>query len=351
MRRIANFQSISWFWDLYQRKLLDLEPPYQRRSVWNQAYKDYFIDTVLNGYPAPAIFLYQEISSDGISEFSVVDGKQRLSTIFEFAKNEFPLYEKTTLKQHQGKYFKDLDDETKKDFWGYQFSVEYLPSSDEGIINTIFDRINRNVAKLSFQELRHAQYDGEFITKVEELNDWMFQQLPQNFPSISQKSRKQMKDVEFTAQLILMLENGPGSYSQSDLDRAFSERDDAWEAKNEVETYFRELIALLKRITHSSVGQTLARSRLRNQADFYSLVGAVHEYQKDYGEITDIDNVAFRLLKFAQAVDNEETRANVTEISSYFEAARSASNDTGPRRTRIKILKNVIQGSFEVEER
>ena len=58
--RQMNFQGVGWFWDLYQRELLDLDPPYQRRSVWSQPYKDYFIDTVLNGYPAPAIFLYQE---------------------------------------------------------------------------------------------------------------------------------------------------------------------------------------------------------------------------------------------------------------------------------------------------
>ncbi|MDJ0845811.1 DUF262 domain-containing protein [Crocosphaera sp.] len=89
MNRTINFQTISWFWDLYNRGLLELDPPYQRRSVWNQEYKDYFIDTVLNGYPAPAIFVYQEITPDGVSKISIVDGKQRLSTLFEFAKNEF----------------------------------------------------------------------------------------------------------------------------------------------------------------------------------------------------------------------------------------------------------------------
>jgi hypothetical protein len=36
-------QTISWFWDLYQRGLLELDPPYQRKSVWNNVYKAYFI--------------------------------------------------------------------------------------------------------------------------------------------------------------------------------------------------------------------------------------------------------------------------------------------------------------------
>ena len=66
MVRKQNFQTIAWFWDLYQRDRLDLDPPYQRRSVWNQNYKNYFIDTILLGYPAPAIFLNEEISPDGL---------------------------------------------------------------------------------------------------------------------------------------------------------------------------------------------------------------------------------------------------------------------------------------------
>lgn len=43
MSRAINFQTVSWFWDLYTRGLLDLEPPYQRRSVWNQEYKDFWL--------------------------------------------------------------------------------------------------------------------------------------------------------------------------------------------------------------------------------------------------------------------------------------------------------------------
>jgi len=348
--RSANFQSISWFWDLYQRGLIDLEPPYQRRSVWNQPYKDYFIDTILNGYPAPAIFLYQEISVDGISKFSVVDGKQRLSTIFEFAKNVFAVYEKTTIKKYQDKYFKDLDDVSKKEFWGYQFSVEYLPSSEEGVINTIFDRINRNVAKLTFQELRHAKLDGEFITKVEELNDWMFKNLPQNFPMISQKSIKQMKDVEFTAQLILLLENGPNSYSQSELDKEFSDRDETWEGKDEIESVFREIVSTLKILTQFPMGQTLAKSRLRNQADFYSLVGALYNYKITHGEILSSEDLRSNLINFARAVDNEDKRMSIPDVSTYYDAARSASNDPGPRKTRIRILEDVISETIKIEE-
>jgi uncharacterized protein with ParB-like and HNH nuclease domain len=40
---------------------------------------------VLSNYPCPAIFLYEEIRADGSFLYKVVDGKQRLTTLFDLA--------------------------------------------------------------------------------------------------------------------------------------------------------------------------------------------------------------------------------------------------------------------------
>jgi Protein of unknown function DUF262 len=95
--RRQTTQTIAWFWDLYRRGLLELDPPYQRRSVWTQAYKDYFIDTILLGYPAPAVFLFEDISEDGITRYSVVDGQQRLTTIFQFLGSQYPVSDQASI--------------------------------------------------------------------------------------------------------------------------------------------------------------------------------------------------------------------------------------------------------------
>lgn len=345
MTRAINFQTVSWFWDLYQRKLLDLDPPYQRRSVWNQDYKDFFIDTVLNNYPAPAIFLYQEITPEGVSKYGVVDGKQRLSTLFEFAQNEFPVSEKPTTTRFRGKYFKDLESTTKQDFWKYQFSVEYLPSSDEKLINNVFDRINRNVAKLTSQELRHAKFDGKFINEAEDITIWMSNVLPSNFPSIAQQSKKQMKDVELVSQLLLLIEEGPKAYSQDDLDKAFSSRDIFWDNKDEIVTSFRSVIDFLKKLVKdNSDGVFLSRTRLKNQADFYSLFGAIHELLREETEI-DVPEAINRIDYFLRLVDDPEERPKVKEAIDYYNAARSSSSDATSRRSRIGIMKDILQGT------
>jgi hypothetical protein len=319
-----------------------LDPPYQRRSVWNQSFKDYFVDTILLNYPAPALFLYEEITPDGRSVYHVVDGKQRLTTIFEFVSGAFPVSDESDITKLRGKYFSSLEDDVKRSFWSYQFLVEYVPTDDESIINGIFDRINRNVAKLTPQELRHAKLDGVFIGAAESLSDWISEVLPKNIPRFASQSKKQMKDVEFVALLLLLLEEGPRGYSQADLDKAFSDRDQSWDRKGEVEDSFRATIQRIAGIfRREDVGFELSGSRLKNQADFYSLVGAIFQLQMD-GQLAGEADLAQRLVRFARRVEDPSERERDGDLAAYYEAARSASNDKGPRETRISYFRGLL---------
>lgn len=338
MQRRHNFQGIAWFWDLQQRQLLELDPPYQRRSVWNQSYKDSFIDTILLDYPAPAIFLYEDIQPSGRALYNVVDGKQRLITIFEFVSDRYPVSDKCPVAALRGMYFRDMPDETKRAFWSYPFLVEYLPTSAENVINDIFDRINKNVAKLTPQELRHARFSGQFIQVCEELAEWLDIELP-DFPRIVAQSKRQMKDVQLVADLLLMIEKAPRGYSQAELDEAFSERDEAWDDRVPVETAFRSAIAYIKELLASADG--LRVTRLKNQVDFYALVGAVVELQRT-GALASAPNAAPKLEEFIRKVDSDEDRGADDDIRAYYEAARSASGDTGNRKKRIEILAKVL---------
>jgi hypothetical protein len=94
------------------------------------------------------------------------------------------------------------------------------------------------VAKLTPHELRHARFDGPFIVTAEKLAAWLGRELP-DFPRITQSSRNQMKDVEFVANLLLLLEEGPKGYAVVDLDQAFSDRDQSWDNQEEYEERFR----------------------------------------------------------------------------------------------------------------
>lgn len=348
-----NIHSLSWFWDHHQRGLLNLDLSYKRRSVWNQDDKDYFIDTVLNNYPAPAIFLCQTISDEGYSKLSIVDGKQRLSTLFEFINGEFPIYEKATIESLRGKYFQDLDTDIKQRFWKYQFAVEYLPEN-ESIINLIFDRINRNTIKLTSQELRHAKFNGEFITTVEELTDWMFNELGNNFPAIDKRSKKQMKDNEMVAQLLLLLEEGVRAYNQDYLDKAFSDRDINWEEKSEIDNEFRAIIQIIKQVIGSSPDFNLTKTRLKNQADFYSFFGAIAELKREEKLQQNYTTIAQNIHTFLTEVDHTAKELETQSITSltkreintlnYYKAVKNNFTDSAQRKERIIIMKSIILG-------
>lgn len=341
MNRRQTTQTISWFRDLNVRNLLDLDPPYQRRSVWNQTFKDYFIETVLLGFPAPAIFLYEEIAPTGVSTYNVVDGKQRLTTIFEFVDGAFPVTDDGAVERLRGTYFDDFDDDDKTRFWTYQFSVEYLPTNDEEPLKSIFDRINRNVAKLSPQELRHAAYSGEFISSAEEMADWMQERLPSDFPRIVESSRKQMRDVELVSQLLLAVERGPQSSSQTALDAVTADRDLEWPERAEIERQFKETVEALEPVARTIGGNV---HRLKNQVDFYSWFAATHALLASGATLPSAPAVNDRLTQFLDIVVDDARRADDERASTYQEAARSNSNGLAERRLRTEILRDVIMG-------
>jgi len=344
MRRKQNFQTISWFWDFYTRSLLDLDPPYQRKSVWNQAYKDYFIDTILLQYPSPALFLFEEISPEGRSAYHVIDGKQRLLTMFGFINNDFPVSDSAERSSLRGQFFRQLSDEFKRDFWSYQFSVEYIPTDEESVINNIFDRINRNTVRLTAQELRHARFGGKFIASAEYLAEWVKQQLPQDFPSIATQSRNQMKDVELIALLLLLVELGPHGYSTIQLDEEFSKRDTEWDRESETEENFRKIVQVIGELLNTQGGHTLTSTRLKNQVDFYSLVGAIGELLNE-GQGYHLGEWAYKLVDFIHAVEDEGARLQREDANQYYQAARFSSTDVGARKTRIAIIKSVLSGT------
>jgi hypothetical protein len=298
------------------------------------------VDTILLGYPSPPIFLIELIDELGVARYSVVDGKQRLLTIFGFMNNEFPVGAKSQIENLRGLYYEGLPRDKRADFVRCRFSVEYLPSESETEIADIFDRLNRNVKKLTPQELRHARFDGVFIGVAENLSEWLDAQFSKQFPRFTDSSRRQMKDVELTSSLLLYLEEGVKSYSKDDLDRAFADRDETWENSAEIQQEFQQVVGFIKDMASNPDAASIVQSRLRNQADFYSLFAAIADLKRD-GNLPEPAVAGSRISQFLETLESETRPRRVLE---YLEAARAASNDSGPRRTRIDVIKDVLLG-------
>ena len=77
--------------DLYrQRDLIDLDPPYQRLSVWDIEKQRRFVDSIINGIDTPKLY-FHELTNPTVKfpryRFSVIDGKQRLLALWSFIGN------------------------------------------------------------------------------------------------------------------------------------------------------------------------------------------------------------------------------------------------------------------------
>ena len=71
-RKLAP-QDVTWFLDLNNNRKLDLDPAYQRKSVWNNSDRDFFLDTVVNNVPCHPIFIHKDIDDKGLSKYRVID--------------------------------------------------------------------------------------------------------------------------------------------------------------------------------------------------------------------------------------------------------------------------------------
>ena len=73
--------SIGEWISLYEKNELDIHPEFQRFFRWSLEQKSRLVESILLGIPIPQIFVAQR--PDGI--WDVVDGVQRLSTIYQLA--------------------------------------------------------------------------------------------------------------------------------------------------------------------------------------------------------------------------------------------------------------------------
>jgi len=159
---------------------LNLQPDYQRRFVWDKKTMSKFIESLLLSIPIPTIFLAENCDDT----FEVIDGQQRLTTIFAFIKSKLGANEieklpcnlqelevlelngLETLKQFNKKTYCNMHDMQRK-FNNVSLPVVIIKKdSTEDIKYDIFSRINSGSIKLNNQELLNVMYRGELIDSL-----------------------------------------------------------------------------------------------------------------------------------------------------------------------------------------
>lgn len=196
-----------------ERDIIDISPGFQRRDRWDDERRSRLIESFLINVPVPPVYL---INSEPDKPYEVIDGKQRITAIFEFVSNEMPLTGLNVLTKLEGYKFSELNDDLCR-----TLSVEpavrvvvvkprdipllkqYDDESErESTVKfEVFHRLNTGGVMLDYQEIRNAIYRGP-------LNDLLIELAENKYMQTQLKVRentagfKVMKDHEYVLRFL-----------------------------------------------------------------------------------------------------------------------------------------------------
>jgi uncharacterized protein with ParB-like and HNH nuclease domain len=184
-------------------------PEFQRNFVWDRVRASKFIESLIIGIPVPQIFLYEQARN----KFLVIDGQQRLMTIYYFMKKRFPQREKRVKLRiifdrngsipesilENDEYFEDFKIKLSEKlpnarngmnrFTGLNYDSlgdykarfdlreirnivvrQNAPSDDDSSVYELFNRLSTGSIYLGPQEIRTGMYHSNFYDMLHRVN-------------------------------------------------------------------------------------------------------------------------------------------------------------------------------------
>jgi hypothetical protein len=213
-----NSMTVLNFVNLYKNGQLNLTPGFQRDSVWKPSDRQKLIQSILNGFPIPSVFLYKN-TAEGKIIYDVIDGKQRLESILMFMG-----VGRFRAKTFSAKWVREAEEVEKRWTWatleksglshqilGYKIQVAEVSvdgSNDplQDVIN-LFVLINSTGKSLTGMEKKQAKFFKSklLITANELANRHQTYFRSQKIISAAQQSRR--KHVELVAELLASIKH------------------------------------------------------------------------------------------------------------------------------------------------
>ncbi|OGJ14003.1 hypothetical protein A2585_00880, partial [Candidatus Nomurabacteria bacterium RIFOXYD1_FULL_39_12] len=145
------------------RNLIDLDPAFQRGDIWSTQKKQLFIDTLIRDWGVPKIYLaaYKD-RNNNIYKYECIDGKQRLTSIFDFYDDKLKLENNNLL-------YKDLDIKTKEKLGYYLFDVEIVEDFSGDELSILFQRLQSGSVLNTSEKLKAINGEmSQFIYSLSE---------------------------------------------------------------------------------------------------------------------------------------------------------------------------------------
>ena len=162
----SNFNILS-LWTT--RTAVQMDPEYQREpGAWSKEKCQLFVDSIFNGYDVPKFYFHDLRKDTSVNyRYAVVDGKQRLQTLFDFMDDKFPLGEFDKMDEDvieflgripppkPGAFFSELSEDWKNYFRARSLPIVVVSNANREDIENLFARLN-NGESLNGAEKRNA---------------------------------------------------------------------------------------------------------------------------------------------------------------------------------------------------
>ncbi len=133
---------------IYKRRNKYQIPDWQRDKVWGVERKQELIDSILRGWKLPK-FYFLKIDED---DYEVVDGQQRLTTIYEFLGNELSLADES-VGNFGGPLYRELKPKFSDAFDDFEIEFDLIEDASEDELKQFFQRLQQGLPLTSSEKL------------------------------------------------------------------------------------------------------------------------------------------------------------------------------------------------------
>ncbi|ELV7529268.1 DUF262 domain-containing protein [Edwardsiella ictaluri] len=313
--------------DIYEKidlNKLVLAPDFQRKFVWTHDHQEQFLDTILNGYPFPEIYVCQgDIDTKKLrTTQKVIDGQQRLTTIKNYIENNFskPLKIVTP--------FDALNEEDRANFLSYQIVIRDIGKVEDDLVKEIFRRINLTKFKLEDIEIHNAIYDGHFISTAKELAAQI--DLKQ-FDVFYESEMTRMADVNLFLLVMSTIERDGYFPRDNELEKCVAEFNDEYPNAYKTKSLILKAMSIIK-----SLGLANDSIWFRKSCFFTMIV--------ELCWATNVpEDLVIRLNDFDQDVLANKNNKD-SDYGMFYHCMYSGTNDRKARVIRSEIFKKYILG-------
>jgi hypothetical protein len=234
------------------RARINPEAEYQRGSVWSVSQKRLLIDSILTGYDLPKIY-FRKLPDGQSFLFDVIDGKQRLTAIWEFFDDVFRLssnFVSSDLGSLQGKTWSELPPAAKDRLQFAKVSVSEIESASDDDVAELFLRLQKG------EPLRAAEKRNAIQGPV---RSFVADTLSRHrvFPLLGVKDNRFAWHEFASIALLLTISDGPASLKGADLSDLYGER--GFDSQGETAVRTANVLELLAQVAESKPGAIKTR--------------------------------------------------------------------------------------------